>query len=122
MERHDGDDSIKCAKAPNMLRGFPDKARVNRGSWIHAERVKAKFPQAVNKAAVTTPNVEDSGTRGKHRRYGRVEVLPPPGVCHAQKISDASGRSSGSDRQSSKLVLAVLHACPRSRSAAGSAA
>src|SRR5580704_17754464 len=49
---------------------------------IHAESVKAKFSQAVNQSAVTTPNVKDARAYGKHRRDGRVEVLPPPRVGH----------------------------------------
>jgi hypothetical protein len=80
VERHDGDDGIKCAHAPDTFHGLPDKARVNRSSRIRAERVEAETTQAVNQATVATPNVEDSRARGKHRRDGRVEVFPPPGV------------------------------------------
>jgi hypothetical protein len=48
-----------------MLDRFPDQARVNGSGRIHAERTEAKFPQTVNQAAVTTPDVEDSRGRGR---------------------------------------------------------
>jgi hypothetical protein len=54
VERHDGDDGIKCADASNMLDRFPDQAWVKRSGRIHAERIEAKFPQTANQAAVTT--------------------------------------------------------------------
>src|ERR1700733_12414114 len=49
---------------------------------IHAESVKAKFFQAGNQSAVTTPDVKDARACGKRRRDGRVEVLPPPRAGH----------------------------------------
>ena len=82
VERHDGDDRIEGADAPNNLGRFPDQAWLNGSGRVHAERIEAKFPQTVNQAAVTTANVEDSRARGKGRRDGRVEILPPAGVSH----------------------------------------
>ena len=74
-----------------MLDRFPDQARVNGSGRIHAERIEAKFPQTVNQATVTTPDVQDSRGRRKGRRDGRVEILPPPGVSHTTKCTcDAS--------------------------------
>ena len=70
-----------------MLDRFPDQARVNGSGRIHAERIEAKFPQTVNQAAVTTPDVQDSRGRGKGRRDGRVEILPPPGAIHTTKCT-----------------------------------
>jgi hypothetical protein len=43
-----------------MLGGLPDKARVSRGGRVHPKRIKAKLPEAVDQAAITAPDVEDS--------------------------------------------------------------
>jgi hypothetical protein len=75
VERHDGDGSIKRADAANMLDRFPDQPRVNGRGRIHAERIEAKFSQAVNQAAVTTPDVEDVRAGGKARGNGRVDYV-----------------------------------------------
>ena len=94
VERHDGDDRIEGADALNILGRFPDQVWLNGSARVHAERIEAKFPQTVNQAAVTTANVEDSRARGKGRRDGRVEILPPAGVSHTPKITAASSGTS----------------------------
>src|SRR5690349_16638511 len=68
-----------------MLGGLPDKARVSRGGRVHAKRVKAKLPQAVDQAAISAPDVENPRTRGERRGDGRVKVLPPPGAGHGPR-------------------------------------
>jgi hypothetical protein len=60
VERHHGDYGIECAKAPDMLDRFPDKTRMTGSGRVHAQRIKAEFPQTVNQAAIPASNVEDS--------------------------------------------------------------
>jgi hypothetical protein len=48
-----------------MLGGLPDKARVSRGGRVHAKRVKAKLPEAVDQSAIAAPDVEDREPGGR---------------------------------------------------------
>jgi hypothetical protein len=85
VQRHDRDGCVKRASRSYVLEGLADQARAGGSGRINADRVETKFHEAVGQAAVTAPDIEDTGACRKRSRDDRVEVCPPPGIGHGQK-------------------------------------
>jgi hypothetical protein len=68
-----------------MLDRLADQARAGGSGRINADRVETKLHQAIDQAAVTAPDIEDTGACRKCSRDDRVEVPPPPRIGHRQE-------------------------------------
>lgn len=75
VQRHRGGDRVEFAEPGRVLDRGSDQTRVSGRARIHADGVKAKLGQSVDKAAIATAEIKDPRTAGEHRSDNRVEVF-----------------------------------------------